>query len=180
MAMPEIIGKGWILSKLDKVSRKPDTLATVLQRLGNDNDSLVEIFATTEVEGLRVLDDRARYRFRRSGELTEKQHIAQHWFQNWWTNDQPIEPILRRGLKEAFATCQEKGIPLDSYWICVSPQFKIAVARTNVQVTLVILTPPPEDVIIELHTENDPISLVKREPDNSIAYIPLKMIRKYA
>jgi hypothetical protein len=197
MSMPATIGKGWILTKLDQVSRKSD-LKTVVAELDNaaydDGAALVNFFANLEVtlDGkiYRVLDDDKQYKFRRSGLLTEKGHALRHWFGDWWADFQPIAPILRVALREAFATCFSRNLPLDTYWICAGDEFEVAVSTSATQVllapptpmvaqvTLVIITPYPEDKIIEPHEVDEQIKLVKRDSNMKVVVEQLKMIRK--
>jgi hypothetical protein len=174
------------------VSRDASTLPAVLARLAGSDD-LVTIFSSTKVrvkdkQGVdkdeSVLDDNETYKFRFSGNLTEKAHATDHWFQQWWKKHQPIEPILRRGLLEAFTLCDSHDCPLDSYWVCAGDQLEVAVTRREeqnavVHVNLLILTPPPEDYIVEVHTDLEPISIARRNKDDfSIEYKDMKMIRK--
>jgi hypothetical protein len=55
-----------------------------------------------------------------AGMLTpaEKTHLQQDWFQNWWPNAQPVQPIIARGFITALETAIDKGLPLDCFWVC--------------------------------------------------------------
>ena len=188
MAMPATIGKGWILTKLDAVVGSPDlndVITKLKDPLYDDGAQLADLFSDVNVtiagQLYKVLDNVTTYRFRRSGLLTEKQHALQHWFGNWWVDDQPTAPILRVGLLEAFQTCRDptRPRPLDTYWVCAGYEVEVAIATSDQQVTLMILTPRPEDQIVEVHNLAEPIRIVERSDDYlSITTKQLKAIRK--
>ncbi len=186
MAMPATIGKGWILTKLDAVVGSPDlndVITKLKDPLYDDGAQLADLFSDVNVtiagQLYKVLDNVTTYRFRRSGLLTEKQHALQHWFGSWWVDYQPTAKILRVGLLEALQTCRDSARPLDTYWICAGYEVEVAIATSTKQVTLMILTPKPEDHIVEPHTIAEPIRLVEWSDDYlSIMNEQLKAIRK--
>ena len=78
-------------------------------------------------------------------------HLRDDWFdeQNgWWKPYQPIDPIIRQGLIEACdLSLEEKGRPIDCYWICTGAPFEVWVGDGNPQLSVIICTaPPPENL----------------------------------
>lgn len=70
--------------------------------------------------------------------------LRQRWFDRehgWWKELPPAEPVLRRGFIRAFELIVEHKLPLDCYWALGADQIKVAVTKSEHQVTVLILSP---------------------------------------
>jgi hypothetical protein len=83
----------------------------------------------------------------------EENHMRRHWFpaENelhdlsvpvWWREYQPIEPIIRLGCTAAFEESVRGNLPIESYWIPAGDRIAVTIARSELQITLIRITPP--------------------------------------
>lgn len=79
------------------------------------------------------------------------EHLAQHWLtDDYWpglTADQ-VRDELRDGYREAITDARERGLPLNSIWVCATTDPKADVFRVDHvagpnAVTVAIITPEP-------------------------------------
>jgi uncharacterized membrane protein len=78
--------------------------------------------------------------------------LRQRWFdreQGWWKDLPAAEPVLRSGLIRAGELVLEHKLPLDCYWVLGADQIKVAICKSESQVTVLFLSPmPPGDASI--------------------------------
>jgi hypothetical protein len=163
--MEGFIAKGNVLRQIDNISKGSDRdqkIADFLEALKGSDPDYVGILAT------HAKLDKA-----------DEAHLRQHWFptnpkvSGWWSEHQPIAPLVRDSLILAFEIAQERGLPVDCYWLCPEgDQFEVSVTWNERQVTRIILTPPtlyespkqperyPDDTdgiwVIKKHTSGQP------------------------
>lgn len=172
--MPDIISKG-LLKKLDARYKDAAVLSQALEALRELPDWPAANLA-----------DLGQAR----GVLTEEEanHFRNDWFETWWPNAQPVEPIIRKGLITAMEVAirdpdevekRETPLPIDVYWIChpghsetsaeqsstappSSPgdHVEVTVSWSDQQVTLIVHTP---DARRGEGTVPEPILVVKRD-----------------
>src|SRR4051794_18930425 len=76
-------------------------------------------------------------------------HLRTHWFNEWWPEQQPVEPILQQGLTEALTKARDLELPLQTLMMTgEGNDFQVAVVEGRSQVTMVIIAPllPPDTV----------------------------------
>lgn len=75
--------------------------------------------------------------------------LRRFWFDSergWWKDLPPSEPILRKGVIRAAELVLEHKLPLDCYWVLGAEQIKVAVCKSEHQITVLFLSPmPPAD-----------------------------------
>lgn len=139
--MPVFIAKGRILRQLDAMlstSRKKST--QVLNDLKNTDISLGTVYK------IHAPDPRKM----------EWRHLDKHWFSHdedaFWpeVRDLPYkESILRNAMIKALQMqSNDSGgtlLPIAVYWICVGDYFQSFACRGPGQITLIVLTPTPQD-----------------------------------
>jgi len=70
--------------------------------------------------------------------------LRQRWFDpehGWWKDLPPAEPVVRRGFIRALDLIIEHKLPLDCYWVLGADQVKVAVSKSEQQVTVLFLSP---------------------------------------
>lgn len=72
-------------------------------------------------------------------------HLNDHWFndghKSWWPHNEHKEHVLRHGLAEAIKLRQTKTRPISIIWVCAGHHFQVAIHCSDVQITVLILTP---------------------------------------
>ena len=73
-------------------------------------------------------------------------HLNTHWFDdglsNWWPHNEDKEAIVRHGLIEAIEILKENpGLSMSIVWVCAGHHFQVAIHQSDVQVTVLLLTP---------------------------------------
>lgn len=151
--MQRRITRGPWISELDaRFGGTPDNFlpnyADALRRLqaGNGQQESMQALATA-----RVGADAA-------------QHFSDDWLGNWWPEAQPIEPILRAGLIEAFKKGLSARLPMSALWVqATEDQFEVGISQNSHQITLLILTPPAPADERGVSEEPSDVTLVSRE-----------------
>jgi hypothetical protein len=57
----------------------------------------------------------------------------------------PIQHIVRESLIKALGVAQARNLPIDTYWICASDEFKVIITASVQRITRVVLTPSSPD-----------------------------------
>lgn len=136
MEMRRFFGKGPLLSAIDALSAGLDAnaLLGILPLL----ESSTEALATLALRFGLTSRDVAR-------------HLERDWFGGWWTELQPIEPIVRGGIAQAVRLSlfepesgaqRKQPLPIDALWLSGVDRVEAGVAASPRQVTLVLFTPP--------------------------------------
>jgi hypothetical protein len=160
--MPGHVTKGPLLFYLDRISRESNAkqkLEALLLELRNilphvHNPSSPYNLATT----LKTHLYDAYGDYDQAQEATD--HLAKDWLAHngienaMWHLYQPIEPIFCQGLittlEEAIYQGQSPGsepaksLVINSHWVCAGFVYELVISRSFDQVSLLILTPPPE------------------------------------
>jgi hypothetical protein len=138
---------------------------------GDDFDELEEMFsgdpaifmpkledAIIAINSGRPLTDIAAER--RDGDRAE--HLERHWFNEWWPEQQPVEPILQQGLIEALTKARDLELPLQALMVTGQlDDFQVAVVEGRSQVTMIVIAPlPPPDTV---GRRSPRITLIRRE-----------------
>ncbi len=148
MPMPGIVTRGSILKKSDAAANDPQQREALLNDLNNWDLDYVEILI--------------KYAALTPGEA---QFLRDNWFTDngWWQNLQPIVVPTRQSLITAREVAMEgeERLPIESYWVCVSDRFDVALMRSASQITRLLLTPPPGAMNLVLHEELAPIWTIK-------------------
>jgi uncharacterized membrane protein len=75
--------------------------------------------------------------------------LRRFWFDRetgWWKDLPPSEPVLRKALIRAAELALEHKLPLDCYWVLGADQIKVAICKSEQQITVLFLSPtPPAD-----------------------------------
>ena len=90
----------------------------------------------------------------------ERKHLQDDWFDRstgWWPGHQPVQPIVRQGLRQACNRVSAGNLPLDCYWVCAGNIFEAWATESKFQVTLILATPPPEAFLNQGLTRAEPI-----------------------
>jgi hypothetical protein len=107
----------------------------------------------------------------RLGTREDLQHLALDWFERWWTEWQPIEPIFRLGLVQALRLAlfdPHSGKPrttplaLESLWLSGVACVEVGISASENQVTLLLLTPPTPGAGAAPTGALDPVWMVHR------------------
>jgi len=99
-------------------------------------------------------------------------HFSADWLQSWWPEVQPVEPILRAGLIEAFKKGIAARLPLSALWVqAADSTFEIAISQSATQITLLVITPPVPSVGGGSQDEAGDVTLVSRR-DGQIVVTP--------
>ena len=72
-------------------------------------------------------------------------YLRTYWYNadtTWWPDHYPTEPIVRQGTIQAIQVATDANLPMRSYWMAVGDRFEMLVARSEEQVTRIMLTPP--------------------------------------
>jgi hypothetical protein len=132
-APPTDIQKGPILAKIDSLSANATQRDEFLQQLRDPTQDYVDVLLS-----FGVVDQQ------------EANHLRQHWFPKdptepdaWWPQFQPIEPLLRAKMIEAFEQARDYNLSVDAYWISVGTRVEVFVQRSEKQITLLRITPKP-------------------------------------
>jgi hypothetical protein len=144
--MPEWIAKGEMLARFDALTRKRRVRRALLEALAG-GDALVDIARAFGV----IRTD------------AEADHFVHDWLDAWWSDHQPVEPILREGFRVALTKARAGNVPVDTYWICTDDMWECAVCVSDAQVTLLIATPPPPVMVTGsgAFTVPDPVWIVR-------------------
>ena len=144
--MPERIGKGPILRKLDERYADPNLRKIALDRLTKDGRDVADIGAEPDDAKKTVLSD------------DDQKHLKKDWFgkgpgSGWW-GAQHVDHILKKGLIKALQEADPVAAPnvhkpIKTLWICSGDKdtgpFEVYVHSTDVQVTLIIFSPELPD-----------------------------------
>jgi hypothetical protein len=102
---------------------------------------------------------------RRDADAAE--HLGAHWFNEWWPDQQPVEPILQLGLIETLTKARDLQLPVQALMV-TGPldDFQVAVVEGRNQVTMVVIAPlPPADTI---GRRSPRITLIRREQNELV------------
>jgi hypothetical protein len=99
-------------------------------------------------------------------------HLRDDWFGSWWPK-LPVEDVLRAGYAEAITRARNRGLPIESLWVCAKEgEFQVYICEGDHQVTVIVFTPPPprhrplsrkRRHSDEQLTEDEPIWVVKKK-----------------
>ncbi|HLM21144.1 MAG TPA: hypothetical protein VK390_06420 [Propionibacteriaceae bacterium] len=71
-------------------------------------------------------------------------HFDAHWLGGWWKELAPAD-TLRAGIREAITHAKNIAKPMEFFWICTQDrEFQVYYCEGFHQVTVLILTPPPD------------------------------------
>ena len=158
--MPEFIAKGAILAQMDAFSINGD-LTALRDALLNSPDTM------------DVIGDAAHFNVLQTSDQVG--HMRNDWFWTWWPSEQPVEPIIRRGVIEALNRAISTKLPICFYWVC-TPRYdsdatdssstdnepvQVAVAQSPQQITVIFHTPDPP--YLPAGVEDDNLTVVKRD-----------------
>lgn len=112
----------------------------------------------------------------------EERHVRHDWLNEsgtgWWKHAQPIEPILRAGLVKAFEMARDLKLPVAAYWICASSRkggpFALKIGASQWQVTVSILSPPPEGPPPSRLVEDRSLWVSHRDAKNAVVTRPIR------
>jgi hypothetical protein len=113
----------------------------------------------------------------KDGVITEetRQHVRSHWLQAYWPSVKHANRIIQRGLywatriaryedfdEEKPSKERGKPLPLCTIWVCTGEygekRFEVINVVSDYQVTVVLLTPPPEkDLVLPSGPNHQPI-----------------------
>ena len=155
--MPGNVSKGLILQRLDDYVNASQTNASNL--LGSLKPDEAEPGLAELAASLLIAVDPAVGAWK-----SEEDHLGQDWFSTgadaWWREHQPIENVVAKGIEQAVRLClfvdgdptgAERPTPflLDSYWVCAGHSLEVTsmvkAHESGGQVTMLIMTPSPED-----------------------------------
>ena len=74
----------------------------------------------------------------------EEEHFRKDWLdqeKGWFKQLPPIEPVIRAGLIKAIEQSIEHQLPIDTYWVRGGEQVEVAICRSELQLTVLIMTP---------------------------------------
>src|SRR5436189_1761047 len=78
------------------------------------------------------------------------EHLQKHWFGKgpdksgeWFPEFQPIKPLFRAKMAEAFALAKAKNLPVVIYWVCPCDCVDLKVIETPTEISLFRFTPLP-------------------------------------
>jgi hypothetical protein len=99
-------------------------------------------------------------------------YLSDSWYGGWWSQHQPVLPIVRAGLIKAVIVANiEPQLPIESHWVAAGPPdspdspFEVIVSRGDQQVSRIILTPEtPMPADVRFLEELADIWVVKRGP----------------
>lgn len=146
--MPERIGKGPILRKLDTRYQDTSSHNRRRQRLTNPtnpSDDIADIGAKPESTGSQpVLSS--------SGPKNDLDHVKWHWLNKssggqpptpYWPNVKYVAEILKHGFIAALSEADNNKLPIETLWICSgsSDSMSMFIVRNTRQVTLIFDTP---------------------------------------
>jgi hypothetical protein len=176
----DVIRKGKILRKLDQLSTSSEAGEAFLKALKDKEGKTYRDY--TEVLLQHGLVNAA-----------EAAHLRRHWFPDtatlaqkdallakegkvpwWWDAYQPIEPLLRQGMIEAFEKAKTSRwlVPVDAYWMAVGDRVLVSVSWNERQITMVRVTPPvPKDDAVPAdapgYTKEEPILVIRHKEDTA-------------
>lgn len=104
-------------------------------------------------------------------DTASERYFRRHWLGQSWSDDYPVETIVRQSLIEAIeladrlTTDAAHPMPIDCYWLYTedTSKFEALITANERQVTRIILTPPPPTAAIDPSrlTEFAPLYIVK-------------------
>ena len=105
-----------------------------------------------------------------------RDHLNAHWFDpgpsNWWPHNQNKEAVVRYGLIEAIEILKDDpSLSMSIVWVCAGHHFQVAIHKSDVQVTVLLLTPhTPYGIQYQESTLETGLSVVgtKREIDQIV------------
>lgn len=144
------ISKGPIHSKVDAALNRQDQPGGPFVRRAAFLAALIK--AQTSTDYLALIESEANV------DVADSNYLRDTWYATgpsaWWSNLQPIYPILQQGL---IKTIQEAGeqLLIDSYWLPTlgATGVEVIVARSPRQVTRLIVTPPSQGSMRTRHTD---------------------------
>lgn len=121
----------------------------------------------------------------------DRRHVYRHWFPEppwknklgndpepdesslhggWFEKHQPVARVVRQGLIAVLDLLNaEPNLEVDCYWLCAGSHFEVATMKSDVQLTVLFLTPSPpmtrrgrnfragfEDIYITKHKDLNP------------------------
>ena len=156
------ISKGIILTKLDALLNHTDGKGQF--------DKRAAFLAALKAQAVTP-DDYRNILVAQAGVTTaESKYLGDTWYstgpEGWWQALQPVYPIVRQGLIKAIEEAGE-NLLVDSYWLPAASDgiLEVIVARSERQVTRIILTPSSPAPTMLRHTDA-PMWVVKRKTGN--------------
>ena len=169
--MPEVMAKPLMLERLEKILSNPTRRAN---------------FANDLRSGRRLIDIAIDHKIAITP--AEKRHLRVDWFsqQNgWWRTAQAhpggVEAVFREGLIAAAEEAEQRGKPVDCYWVCdpgheshsnghhdpEDGEVEVTVSWSKKQITFILQTPhPPVPALTGPVME--PIWVIRRKPDHTV------------
>ena len=126
------VSKPAILKRLDKLSRNQALVRRSLADLRKKRKaSLVElglVYGHVPAKG------------------TDAAHLRDDWFDQgggWWAGLGNVEATARKALIKAGQLVLRNKLPIDSYWVCGGDSIEFVVAKSDYQITFLIVSPSP-------------------------------------
>jgi hypothetical protein len=129
-SMAEPIQRAPFLERLSEASRHRETF---------DLDMILD-----DLHSPTSLVDLAR-RYGLLADEEEERHLREDWYNetgNGWWPQFPVEAIVRRGYIEMIELVRAHDLPVDALWITDQTDFRVALARSPNQITMIFQTPP--------------------------------------
>jgi len=134
---PPSVSKPAILRRMDRLARDPKVMEAALHDLQTQPD-----------KPLLDLGLLHQYVETAGGEA---EHLRKDWFDHehgWWQHLPAIEPIARAALIKAGELAVERRLPVDCYWIQGHDTFEVAICVSDVQITLLFMSPNIPPIVI--------------------------------
>ena len=129
------VAKSLMLKRMDRLAADPEIMRRALRALEDHPETpMLEIGRAH------------RYVAERDVEI---RHVGDDWFDTesgWFRGYGPVEPVLRAGFIHAARVALEShpALPVDCYWMANHDRIEVVVARSPQQVTMILMTPPPQ------------------------------------
>jgi len=156
------ISKGIVLTKLDALLNHTDGKGQF--------DKRAAFLAALKAQAATPDDYRNILVAQAGVTADESKYLGDTWYgtgpKGWWQGLQPVYPIVRQGLIKAIEEAGDKLL-VDSYWLPAASDgiLEVIVARSERQVTRIILTPSSPAPTMLRHTDA-PMWVVKRKMGN--------------
>lgn len=141
--------KGVVTHCLDEISKRSNAdellgaLASAIAALKAEGyTNLADVFASHLFAHIYTENDKIE---------SFRKYLRDYWFDQSskkveFKNLQPIAPVYAEGVLKTISLAREKGLPIDSWWVVDHPSVQMLNLVSDQQVTLIILTPRPEEV----------------------------------
>ena len=160
------VARGELIRKIEghvntneKASQRKKELKELLEGLKDSNNRLADVLYQHNI-----------------GRQADRRHLNAHWFDdgpsNWWPHNEEKEAIVRHGLIEAIEILKgDPSLSMSIIWVCAGHHFQVAIHESDVQVTVLLLTPhTPYGIQYQESTLETGLSVVgtKREIDQIV------------